>query len=468
MNKRNRGSLRNLRGIINDVLANAAIFIFCHALFTFVFQQKGLPMGSTLAVAGAYLGIYLLIGLACGLYDLSTFAYSDRLIKRVTFGSLAATAFVLFAFYFTGRAQTNRGFYVTYFVLCFAAHLFTAFLSYRMNRKKGGAKRTLLVGTKAEFEKFNSYISKTSLPFNPVGYIKLECEGTADERRDGYLGFADNGDLEKIVREMVIDQVYIMRTPGKDELVKECTDTCVKLGVETRLILPLEREDCSTHISSVGTYPVVSYHLNSLNPGMDFVKRAIDIAGSLVGLILSSPLLLISAIAIKLDSPGPVFFTQTRVGRNGRRFKIYKLRTMTADAEVRKHELLALNEMGGGGVMFKIKEDPRVTRIGAFLRKTSIDEIPQFLNVLMGDMSLVGTRPPTEDEVDKYECKHWRRLRIKPGITGLWQISGRNSVSDFDDIVNLDTRYIENWTILTDIRILFSTLAVVLKRKGAY
>lgn len=140
---------------------------------------------------------------------------------------------------------------------------------------------------------------------------------------------------------------------------------------------------------------------------------------------------------------------------------------MTTDAECRKNELLALNEMQGG-FMFKLREDPRVTTVGNFLRKTSIDEIPQFFNVLLGDMSLVGTRPPTVDEVSRYERSHWTRLRIKPGITGMWQISGRSQISSFDEIVNLDTSYIQNWSIVNDIAIILKTVAVVLKRKGAY
>ena len=468
MNRSNRGSLHNLKGITNDLIANLAILLLCHIIFTGFLMQDDISVSWSFAIAGIYLTVYLLVGLSCGLYDMSTFFYSDRLVRRVTFGCLAATSFVLFFFYFTGQAHSNRSFYTTYLVLCYEAHMVSAFLAYRMNRRINGAKRTLLIGTKAEFEKFNRYITKTSLPFNLVGYVKYETEGTEDELTEEYLGHLDKGDLEKIIREMVIDQVYLMRTQGMGESVRACTDICVDLGVETRLVLPLDRDDCSMHISSIGNYPVVSYHINSQNPGMSFVKRAIDIIGALVGLIISSPVILGAGVLIKLDSPGPVFFKQTRVGRNGRRFKIYKLRTMSKDAETQKSDLLDRNEMGGSGVIFKIKDDPRITKVGAFLRKTSIDELPQFLNVLKGDMSLVGTRPPTEDEVKEYECMHWRRLRIKPGITGLWQISGRNSINSFDEIVELDVQYIANWTIVTDLRILLSTIAVVLKQKDAY
>ena len=168
---------------------------------------------------------------------------------------------------------------------------------------------------------------------------------------------------------------------------------------------------------------------------------------------------------IYLESPGPVIFKQTRIGKNGRRFTIYKFRSMYMDAEERKKELMAKNEMNG--LMFKIKDDPRITRVGKFIRKTSLDEFPQFFNVLAGDMSLVGTRPPTEDEFVKYSERHKRRLSLKPGITGMWQVSGRNSVSDFEEIVNLDLEYIDHWTFWLDIKLLFQTVYVVLFQKGA-
>ena len=171
------------------------------------------------------------------------------------------------------------------------------------------------------------------------------------------------------------------------------------------------------------------------------------------------------APAIKLESPGPVFFGQTRVGKNGRKFTFYKFRSMYQDAEQRKQELMKDNEVQG--LMFKMKDDPRITRVGRFIRKTSIDELPQFWNILKGDMSLVGTRPPTIDEFERYEAKHKCRLSMTPGLTGLWQISGRSDITDFDEVVRLDMQYIDNWSILKDIKILFITVYVVLAGKGS-
>jgi exopolysaccharide biosynthesis polyprenyl glycosylphosphotransferase len=196
-----------------------------------------------------------------------------------------------------------------------------------------------------------------------------------------------------------------------------------------------------------------------------FAKRMLDIVGSLVGMVLLAIATIFVAPAIKLESPGPVFFGQTRIGKNGRRFTFYKFRSMYQDAEERKKELMAQNEVNG--LMFKMKDDPRITKVGKFIRKTSIDELPQFWNVLRGDMSLVGTRPPTVDEFERYEAKHKGRLSMTPGLTGLWQISGRSDIMDFDDVVKLDMQYIDHWSILKDIKILISTVYVVIVGKGS-
>lgn len=195
------------------------------------------------------------------------------------------------------------------------------------------------------------------------------------------------------------------------------------------------------------------------------LKRAMDIVGSIVGLAISVPIIAITAIPLKLESPGPLFFKQQRVGLNGRYFYIYKLRSMYVDAEERKKELMAKNEMNG--LMFKITDDPRITKVGRFIRRTSIDELPQFFNVLRGEMSLVGTRPPTVDEYSHYESHHKRRLSMKPGISGLWQVSGRSNIENFEDVVKMDVEYIDNWSLKLDIQILLKTVVIVFTGKGA-
>ena len=193
-------------------------------------------------------------------------------------------------------------------------------------------------------------------------------------------------------------------------------------------------------------------------------KRFIDILGALVGLAIAGLVAIPVAILMLLDSPGPLFFTQVRCGLKGKTFKIVKFRSMVVDAEKKKH--LVKNEAEGN--IFKNENDPRVTLVGRFLRKTSLDELPQFWNVLKGEMSLVGTRPPTVDEVEKYESHHWRRLDVKPGMTGEWQANGRSSVKDFEQIVRMDMSYQHKWSIAYDINLIWKTIWVVLNKSGAF
>jgi len=193
-------------------------------------------------------------------------------------------------------------------------------------------------------------------------------------------------------------------------------------------------------------------------------KRVIDILGALVGLSLTALLYLFIAPAIYLDDPGPIFFRQTRVGLNGNIFQIWKFRSMVTDAEKRRH--LVTNEAQGH--IFKNENDPRITRVGHFLRRTSLDELPQFFNVLKGEMSLVGTRPPTPEEVSQYLPHHYQRLHVKPGLTGEWQVNGRSSVKDFEEVVKMDLLYQEKWSLAYDCQLIWKTIWVVFRKEGAY
>lgn len=207
-----------------------------------------------------------------------------------------------------------------------------------------------------------------------------------------------------------------------------------------------------------------SYQSISTNKNVSTSKTVFDKIGALVGIIIASPLALLIALAIKLEDGGPILFKQVRSGMNGRPFIFYKFRTMNVNAESQKNELLSLNEMSGP--VFKITDDPRVTLVGKFLRKTSMDELPQFYNVIKGDMSLVGPRPPLSSEVKQYKEWQYRRLSVKPGITCLWQINGRNNI-DFDKWMKLDLYYIDNWSFWTDIKIILKTIPAILRCKGA-
>ncbi len=214
-------------------------------------------------------------------------------------------------------------------------------------------------------------------------------------------------------------------------------------------------------------HPLVELTTPTLRGGQLIIKRAVDLIAASVGLVLAAPLLLLVAAFVKLDSPGPVLFRQNRVGRGGRLFKIFKFRTMVSDAEQHRDALLE-QSIYSDHRLFKIVRDPRVTRLGAWLRRTSLDELPQLFNVLRGDMSLVGPRPPIPSEVDLYEAHHYARFDVKPGITGPWQVAGRNQITDFEQIVALETQYIRTWSLLGDIGILFRTVGVVLWMRGAH
>jgi anti-anti-sigma factor len=195
-----------------------------------------------------------------------------------------------------------------------------------------------------------------------------------------------------------------------------------------------------------------------------WMKRFLDIVGALVGLVITGVLSIPIVIAIQIDDPGPIFFSQTRCGWMGKRFKIWKFRSMCVDAEAKKSQVQNQVE----GAFFKNKNDPRITRVGRFLRRTSLDELPQFLNVLKGDMSLVGTRPPTPDEVERYEVPEWQRLDVKPGMTGEWQVNGRSTVRSFEDVIRLDLLYQKNWSLLYDLKLIFKTVAILFnKNSGA-
>jgi exopolysaccharide biosynthesis polyprenyl glycosylphosphotransferase len=220
-----------------------------------------------------------------------------------------------------------------------------------------------------------------------------------------------------------------------------------------------------TQVTKLGTFNIASFADREYDFAALILKRGMDIVGGIVGLLIAFVLGLFVAPAILLDSPGPVFFKQQRVGRNGRIFTMYKFRSMRADAEQRKRELMGKNKMSG--LMFKVDDDPRVTRVGRFIRKTSIDEYPQFFNVLIGDMSLVGTRPPTLDEYEHYTSAFKKRLSFKPGLTGIWQTSGRNEVTSFEDVMSMDLEYIRKWSVLLDVKLILKTIRIVLLGRGA-
>ena len=296
--------------------------------------------------------------------------------------------------------------------------------------------------------------------------IVIMDENMTGQDINGVPVVADIHTMMKFIKNEIVDEVYIDVTDRIRERIKPMVMELEDMGVTVHLkieVLDVYR-DFDAKLGYLGSIPVITFANRIYSWKSLFVKRCIDIVGAIVGLVFMTIAMIFVAPAIKIESKGPLFFKQKRVGKNGRYFYIYKFRSMYIDAEERKKELMAQNEMNG--LMFKMKDDPRITKVGKFIRKTSIDELPQFINVLKGDMSLVGTRPPTVGEFKQYKGHHKRRLSMKPGITGMWQAYGRNSVMDFDEVVKMDLEYIDNWSILLDIKILFKTVATVFTNHG--
>lgn len=267
----------------------------------------------------------------------------------------------------------------------------------------------------------------------------------------------------------VVDEVFILvdDIQKREKYLKNMILEFEKMGVVVNLSLDLFDLGLTgvKQVYNLEQYHVLAFSSRLFDYRMVVIKRMIDIVGALIGLLITVLVGIILAPFLLLESPGPLVFCQERVGVNGRIFKFYKFRSMYADAEEHKKELMAQNEVQG--LMFKMENDPRITKVGAFIRKTSIDELPQFWNVLKGDMSLVGTRPPTVDEYEQYNYYQKRRISFRPGITGLWQISGRSDIKDFDEVVKLDLEYIDNWSLLLDFKIILKTILVVFKGSGA-
>ena len=314
-----------------------------------------------------------------------------------------------------------------------------------------------------------------------IGAGVLSGEALPAEQDSAFPVLARNeNEIRDYVMREWVDAVFIsLPSGGQDaaELVSSLSASGVTLHLNIEPIYRMS-DQSRKFVERLGEYSVITATMKPASPGSLAVKRIMDILGGLIGCIITAILFLFLAPAIKIASPGPVFFRQERIGRNGKRFRMYKFRSMYTDAEKRREELMKENRMTDGK-MFKVKHDLRIIGssirpdgtlkkgIGNFIRDYSLDEFPQFFNVLKGEMSLVGTRPPTVDEWERYDLRHRARLAIKPGITGLWQVSGRSNITNFEEVVRLDTQYISEWSLLLDLKILLKTVKVVLKKEGA-
>lgn len=327
----------------------------------------------------------------------------------------------------------------------------------RFLRRNGMAlTRTLVIGRPpngtGELEHFRA-------AYEIVGYLAPTAYHS-----DYYLGGIER--LEEVIKTFRVHEVLLSEELSRKDLLA-VLNACVAQGVQLKIMLPQFRalsNPLGLHFQN-GTpmLEVVQPHLGITQFAL---KRLFDLVSTSLGLVIISPLLLLIALAIRLDSPGPILFKQQRVSVKGRTFWMYKFRSMYVDAEAQLEKIIHLNERKDG-LMFKVKNDPRITKVGRFLRKTSLDELPQLFNVLRGEMSLVGPRPPLPREVEQYATHHRQRLEVLPGITGLWQVSGRSEIVDFEEVVRLDLEYIQDWSLWLDFKILAKTLPAVIQSKGA-
>ncbi|MCS7285885.1 MAG: undecaprenyl-phosphate glucose phosphotransferase, partial [Anaerolineae bacterium] len=344
---------------------------------------------------------------------------------------------------------------------------FTRNFVLKLLRKKGiGVTRVLIVGAGDIGRKvMRNILAQPHLGYKIVGFVDDN-----PEKGHGYIGrFKGLGELDKIpqiIQEEGVDEVIITLPWMYHRKILGIMEQCERYNVKAKIVPDLFQMSLSQiEVDDLSGLPLISVRPLAFRRWEQFIKRAMDLVIASVALVVFTPLMLIIALAIKLDSPGPVLFKQVRVGKGGKEFVMYKFRSMRGGAEEEQEQLKELSEVDGP--IFKIKNDPRCTRVGKVIRRLSLDELPQLYNVLKGEMSVVGPRPPLPSEVAQYKEWHKRRLAVSPGMTGLWQVSGRSLLS-FDEMVLLDLYYIENWSPLLDLKILLRTIPKVIISEGAY
>lgn len=464
MNRSNALASMDTKHVVLDVIVQM-IAIAITVLF-FSDRIAAEQRQSVFALFVVFLIVFILSNRVANVYNVTLFYYLDRILRKEAWSFIVASLVSALVYFCCLNQSISQVFVIAFLSISFVLMVleilvFRNLIDRIVSRKY--VPRCIYVGSKDSYNKFRYFMKKTTMLVNEIGYVSY------DDYDEGLEYIGSISQLESIIRRYNIDQVYIMQKRERDIAdIQQYVDLCIKMGVTCRVIVDIYRRRKSySYNSSIGTYPVITYHTICMNSWEAIAKRVFDIVFSIIAIILTSPIMLITAIAIKIDSPGPAIFKQVRVGMNGRHFKIWKFRSMRINADEMKKELLEQNEVKDG-MMFKMKDDPRITRVGKIIRKLSIDELPQFFNVLSGSMSFVGTRPPTLDEVEKYQTDQWRRISIKPGITGMWQVSGRSNIKDFDEVVRLDVEYIDNWNLWLDIKLLFKTVGVVFLHEDSY
>lgn len=479
--KKTEGWLKHYDFILLDMLSLQLALIFSYA-----FGGNGWNPYENLLYRN--MAIFLVLADAVVIFSLDTLksvlkrGYYRGFLITVRHGLVVGALAVLYLFLIQeGEAYSRKALLVMvplYIIITYVSReLWKKFL--RKQMEEGGSRSLLIVTTSDAAEDVIANIKKNNYArYIIAGVAIIDCD-MVGKNIDGVEVVTNEETTPMYVCQEWVDEVLVV-IPEKIPYPQDFIDKLMETGVTVHYSLAkfARQDDRKQIVEKIGNYSVLTTTLNYASSKQLLAKRIMDICAGIAGCILTGIIFIFIAPAIYISSPGPIFFSQERVGKNGKKFKMYKFRSMYMDAEERKAELMKDNKLGDGK-MFKLDFDPRVignkilpdgtkkTGIGDFIRKTSLDEFPQFLNVLKGDMSLVGTRPPLIGEVSLYELHHRARLSIKPGITGMWQVSGRSDITDFEEVVRLDKSYIENWSIGLDIKILLKTVLAVFKREGS-
>lgn len=468
MYQKNEGKvLKHLDFLILDLIILEAIYIISY------FVRHGLKCGGMSSAYWQMAGIMALIQIIVVVFQES---YRD-IIKRGYLKEMKAVFFqhttvmlLVFAFMFGTKIseQYSRAVFLHLWGIGLAAlylaHVIWKYVLRKRIRKSDERACLLVISEKRYLEEDISKLQRDYEAYKITGIVCYDEDLKGNEING--IPIVDNKEeIFDYVKSNVCDEVFL-HISEKDEYQKKIIERFLEMGIVVHINLSWKQEELPNHIvENLGESLVLTTSIKTVSVYQIMMKRLMDIVGGGIGIIFTAILLLVLAPIIYIQSPGPIFFSQWRVGKNGRKFRIYKFRSMYMDAEERKKELMSQNKMNG--LMFKMDEDPRIFPAGHLIRKFSLDEFPQFWNVLKGDMSLVGTRPPTIDEFEQYKEHHRIRLSIKPGITGLWQVSGRSDITDFEKVVELDNQYIVNWSLKLDIKIMLKTIGVVLGAKGS-
>lgn len=447
--------------IFSDILAMIT------AIFTFEMLSKFSIFKNT----------YFVILLICFTFLVNIFTEEYRYIENrgylkelkysivYSFNILVVFSFLMIllkAYYYGVLAEITMYHYVILFMLGFGFTYAFRIISKHLIKNFNFMTKDNIIIFKSVLT-FNSIEASLEKNYNVIAYVNFDKTQTLYNDKPVLNNFDD---IKSFITKNKIDEIYIdYENNGSFDKI---SNFITELGVITNISIAQISKyyQGNTAIKSVDNHLFMTSAIKIITLRQIILKRTMDIIGAIIGILLTLIVAIIIYPKIQKEAKGPIIFSQTRVGKNGKIFKIYKFRSMYMDAEDKKKDLLDSNRLNTN-LIFKMKNDPRVFPFGQKLRDWSIDEMPQFFNVLKGDMSLVGTRPPTLEEYKNYEIRHFKRLQTKPGITGLWQVSGRSNIENFEEIVSLDLQYLQNWSLMLDIKILFKTILTVLKKEGS-